>query len=149
MLKVREPRLILAVLAFALAFMVGFGVYPAPLISFAQVSVPSSDVFSTLPRELQSSMQGHSNSNAEGMDGSSGSNSNSTHNQSGQAGEVGVDGVNSNGNGNGKTDSSNNDYGGVDSTVNGEVRAVEGDEEAVTTVVEGSSHSNPSRSRTP
>ncbi|MCS7140958.1 MAG: NADH-quinone oxidoreductase subunit N [Candidatus Nitrosocaldus sp.] len=56
MLKVREPRLILAVLAFALAFMVGFGVYPAPLIAFSQASVPSSDVFSALPGGLQSGM---------------------------------------------------------------------------------------------
>jgi NADH-quinone oxidoreductase subunit N len=152
MLKVREPRLILAVLAFALAFMVGFGVYPAPLISFAQASVPASDVFSTLPRELQSSMQEHSNSNAESMDGSK-SNSNgstTTYNQSVQAGEVGANGVNSNGNGNGdgKTDGSNNYDGGVNSTANGEVRVVEEDK-AVTTVVEGSSHSSPSRSRTP
>ncbi len=147
MLKVREPRLILAVLAFALAFMVGFGVYPAPLISFAQASVPASDVFSTLPRELQSSMQEHSNSNAESMDGSkSNSNSSTTYNQSVQAGEVGANGVNSNGNG--KTDGSNNYDGGVNSTANGGVRVVEEDK-AVTTVVEGSSHSSPSRSRTP
>ncbi|MEM4364764.1 MAG: NADH-quinone oxidoreductase subunit N [Candidatus Nitrosocaldus sp.] len=130
MLKVREPRLILAVLAFALAFMVGFGVYPAPLISFVQVSVPASDVFFTLPRELQSNMQEHSN--AESMDGSknsnsssnssndsnsNGSNSNTTSNQPVQ--EVGTDDAN----GNSKSDSSNN--GGVNSTVNGEVMASE------------------------
>ncbi|MEM3174813.1 MAG: NADH-quinone oxidoreductase subunit N [Candidatus Nitrosocaldus sp.] len=130
MLKVREPRLILAVLAFALAFMVGFGVYPAPLISFVQVSVPASDVFFTLPRELQSNMQEHSN--AESMDGSknsnsssnssndsnsNGSNSTTTSNQPVQ--EVGTDDAN----GNSKSDSSNN--GGVNSTVNGEVMASE------------------------
>ncbi|MEM1958319.1 MAG: NADH-quinone oxidoreductase subunit N [Candidatus Nitrosocaldus sp.] len=130
MLKVREPRLILAVLAFALAFMVGFGVYPAPLISFVQVSVPASDVFLTLPRELQSNMQEHSN--AESMDGSknsnsssnssndsnsNGSNSTTTSNQPVQ--EVGTDDAN----GNSKSDSSNN--GGVNSTVNGEVMASE------------------------
>ncbi|MEM3120779.1 MAG: NADH-quinone oxidoreductase subunit N, partial [Candidatus Nitrosocaldus sp.] len=130
MLKVREPRLILAVLAFALAFMVGFGVYPAPLISFVQVSVPASDVFFTLPRELQSNMQEHSN--AESMDGSknsnsssnssndsnsNGSNSTTTSNQPVQ--EVGKDDAN----GNSKSDSSNN--GGVNSTVNGEVMASE------------------------
>ncbi|MEM2316463.1 MAG: NADH-quinone oxidoreductase subunit N [Candidatus Nitrosocaldus sp.] len=130
MLKVREPRLILAVLAFALAFMVGFGVYPAPLISFVQVSVPASDVFFTLPRELQSNMQEHSN--AESMDGSknsnsssnssndsnsNGSNSTTTSNQPVQ--EVGKDDAN----GNSKSDSSNN--GGVNSTVNGEVMVSE------------------------
>ncbi|MEM2565636.1 MAG: NADH-quinone oxidoreductase subunit N [Candidatus Nitrosocaldus sp.] len=130
MLKVREPRLILAVLAFALAFMVGFGVYPAPLISFVQVSVPASDVFFTLPRELQSNMQEHSN--AESMDGSknsnsssnssndsnsNGSNSTTTSNQPVQ--EVGTDDAN----GNSKSDSSNN--GGVNSTVNGEVMVSE------------------------
>ncbi|MEM0364063.1 MAG: NADH-quinone oxidoreductase subunit N [Candidatus Nitrosocaldus sp.] len=130
MLKVREPRLILAVLAFALAFMVGFGVYPAPLISFVQVSVPASDVFFTLPRELQSNMQEHSN--AESMNGSknsnsssnssndsnsNGSNSTTTSNQPVQ--EVGTDDAN----GNSKSDSSNN--GGVNSTVNGEVMASE------------------------
>ncbi len=55
-LKIKEPRLILATLLFALAFMVGFGVYPAPLIAFSQASVPSSDVFSLLPIEVQSNI---------------------------------------------------------------------------------------------
>jgi NADH-quinone oxidoreductase subunit N len=39
--RVKEPRIILAVLIFALVFMVGFGIYPAPLIEFSSISVPS------------------------------------------------------------------------------------------------------------
>lgn len=38
--RMKEPRIILAVLIFALVFMVGFGVYPAPLIEFSSISVP-------------------------------------------------------------------------------------------------------------
>ncbi len=38
--RVKEPRLILFVLIFALVFMVGFGIYPAPLIEFSSISVP-------------------------------------------------------------------------------------------------------------
>lgn len=39
--RVKEPRIILAVLIFALVFMVGFGIYPAPLIEFSSISVPA------------------------------------------------------------------------------------------------------------
>ncbi|MEM2759185.1 MAG: NADH-quinone oxidoreductase subunit N [Nitrososphaerales archaeon] len=39
--RVKEPRIIVAVLIFALVFMVGFGIYPAPLIEFSSTSVPS------------------------------------------------------------------------------------------------------------
>lgn len=38
--RVKEPRLIVAVLIFALVFMVGFGIYPAPLIEFSSMSAP-------------------------------------------------------------------------------------------------------------
>lgn len=38
--RVAEPRIIVAVLIFALVFMVGFGIYPAPLIEFSTSSVP-------------------------------------------------------------------------------------------------------------
>jgi len=38
--RVKEPRLMLFVLIFALVFMVGFGIYPAPLIEFSSISVP-------------------------------------------------------------------------------------------------------------
>ncbi|MFQ5940618.1 MAG: NADH-quinone oxidoreductase subunit N [Nitrososphaerales archaeon] len=38
--RVKEPKVILAVLIFALIFMVGFGIYPAPLIEFSSISVP-------------------------------------------------------------------------------------------------------------
>lgn len=38
--RIREPKIILAVLIFALVFMVGFGIYPAPLIDFSARSVP-------------------------------------------------------------------------------------------------------------
>ena len=38
--KIKEPRIIVAVLIFALVFMVGFGIYPAPLIDFSSSSVP-------------------------------------------------------------------------------------------------------------
>lgn len=38
--RVKEPRIIVAVLIFAMVFMVGFGVYPGPLIDFSTSSVP-------------------------------------------------------------------------------------------------------------
>ncbi len=38
--RVKEPRIILAVLIFTLVFMVGFGIYPAPLIEFSSISIP-------------------------------------------------------------------------------------------------------------
>jgi len=38
--RIKEPRIIVAVLIFALVFMVGFGIYPAPLIDFSSSSVP-------------------------------------------------------------------------------------------------------------
>jgi len=38
--RIKEPRVILAVLIFALVFMVGFGIYPAPLIELAHISAP-------------------------------------------------------------------------------------------------------------
>mgnify|MGYP001059977922 CR=1 FL=1 len=51
--RVKEPRLILAVLIFAMVFMVGFGVYPTPLIAFSKDSVPSSGIFFALPKSIQ------------------------------------------------------------------------------------------------
>ncbi|MBE43745.1 MAG: NADH-quinone oxidoreductase subunit N [Thaumarchaeota archaeon] len=38
--RVKEPKIILVVLLFALVFMVGFGIYPTPLIEFSSISVP-------------------------------------------------------------------------------------------------------------
>ena len=41
MSKVKEPRAILAVLVFAIVFMVGFGIYYAPILYFASQAVPN------------------------------------------------------------------------------------------------------------
>jgi NADH-quinone oxidoreductase subunit N len=41
MSRVKEPKAILGVLIFAIIFMVGFGIWHAPLLEFASVSVPS------------------------------------------------------------------------------------------------------------
>ncbi|MEM2855876.1 MAG: NADH-quinone oxidoreductase subunit N [Candidatus Nitrosocaldaceae archaeon] len=38
--KVKEPRIILGVLIFTLIFMVGFGIYPTPLIEFSSLASP-------------------------------------------------------------------------------------------------------------
>ncbi|MFQ5969400.1 MAG: NADH-quinone oxidoreductase subunit N [Nitrososphaerales archaeon] len=38
--RIKEPRIIVAVMIFAIVFMVGFGVYPTPLIDFSSSSVP-------------------------------------------------------------------------------------------------------------
>jgi NADH-quinone oxidoreductase subunit N len=40
MRRVKEPRVIVAVLLFAVVFMVGFGIWHAPLLDFASSSVP-------------------------------------------------------------------------------------------------------------
>ncbi|MGI0039195.1 MAG: NADH-quinone oxidoreductase subunit N, partial [Nitrososphaera sp.] len=40
MSRVKEPRAILAVLVFAVVFMVGFGIWHAPLLDFASKAVP-------------------------------------------------------------------------------------------------------------
>jgi NADH-quinone oxidoreductase subunit N len=40
MSKVKEPRMILAVLIFSIVFMVGFGIWHAPLLEFASISAP-------------------------------------------------------------------------------------------------------------
>lgn len=40
--RVREPRAIIAVVAFSVGFMVAFGVYPEPLIQLAQSAAPAS-----------------------------------------------------------------------------------------------------------
>ena len=40
MSKVKEPRVIVAVLVFAMVFMVGFGIWHAPLLDFASKAVP-------------------------------------------------------------------------------------------------------------
>ena len=39
--RVPEPRSVVAVMVFSMAFMVGFGVYPEPLIQFAEMAAPS------------------------------------------------------------------------------------------------------------
>ena len=41
MSRVKEPTAILCVLAFAIIFMVGFGIWHAPLLEFASISVPT------------------------------------------------------------------------------------------------------------
>lgn len=41
MSRVKEPKAILGVLIFAIIFMVGFGIWHAPLLEFASISVPS------------------------------------------------------------------------------------------------------------
>ena len=39
--RVKEPKIIVGVLIFALIFMVGFGIYPTPLIDFANSAIPN------------------------------------------------------------------------------------------------------------
>jgi hypothetical protein len=41
MRRVKEPRAIVAVLVFAMVFMVGFGIWHAPLLNFASSAVPN------------------------------------------------------------------------------------------------------------
>jgi NADH-quinone oxidoreductase subunit N len=41
MSRVKEPKAILGVLVFAIIFMVGFGIWHAPLLEFASISVPT------------------------------------------------------------------------------------------------------------
>lgn len=50
MSKVKEPKAILAVLVFGLVFMVGFGIWYAPLLEFATISVPD---FTTIVNATQ------------------------------------------------------------------------------------------------
>jgi proton-translocating NADH-quinone oxidoreductase chain N len=50
MSKVKEPKAIVAVLVFGLVFMVGFGVWYAPLLEFATISVPD---FTTIVNATQ------------------------------------------------------------------------------------------------
>jgi len=40
MRRVKEPRVIVAVLLFAVVFMVGFGIWHAPLLDFASSAIP-------------------------------------------------------------------------------------------------------------
>ena len=47
--KVKEPKSIIAVMIFSIIFMVGIGVYPDPIIQFAQSAVPNLTVLSTVP----------------------------------------------------------------------------------------------------
>ncbi len=50
MTRVKEPRAISAVLIFAMIFMVGFGIWHAPILDFATHSVPNlSQLVSVLP----------------------------------------------------------------------------------------------------
>jgi len=41
MRRVKEPRAIIAVLVFAVVFMVGFGIWHAPLLEFASLAAPN------------------------------------------------------------------------------------------------------------
>jgi NADH-quinone oxidoreductase subunit N len=47
--RVKEPKSIIAVMIFSIIFIVGIGVYPDPIIQFAQSAVPSMTVFPTVP----------------------------------------------------------------------------------------------------
>jgi NADH-quinone oxidoreductase subunit N len=48
--KVKEPRAMLAVLIFSMIFMVGFGIWHAPILEFATNSVPNlSQLTAVLP----------------------------------------------------------------------------------------------------
>jgi NADH-quinone oxidoreductase subunit N len=47
--RVKEPKSIIAVMIFSIIFMVAIGVYPDPIIQFAQSAVPSMTVVSTAP----------------------------------------------------------------------------------------------------
>jgi NADH-quinone oxidoreductase subunit N len=40
MSRVKEPKAIVGVLIFAIIFMVGFGIWHAPLLEFASISIP-------------------------------------------------------------------------------------------------------------
>ncbi|MDX1372308.1 MAG: hypothetical protein R3321_07550, partial [Nitrososphaeraceae archaeon] len=39
--RIKEPKIILCVLLFGMIFMVGFGIWHAPLLEFASISVPT------------------------------------------------------------------------------------------------------------
>jgi len=48
--RVKEPRVMLAVLIFSMIFMVGFGIWHAPILDFATNSVPNlSQLTAVLP----------------------------------------------------------------------------------------------------
>jgi len=48
--KVKEPRAMLAVLIFSMIFMVGFGIWHAPILDFSTNSVPNlSQLTAVLP----------------------------------------------------------------------------------------------------
>lgn len=64
--RVREPKLILAVLIFAMVFMVGFGVYPTPLITFSRDAVPSSGIFFALPTDIDDARELNHMNNGKG-----------------------------------------------------------------------------------
>ena len=42
--RVKEPRSIIAVMIFSIIFIVGIGVYPEPIIQFAEMAAPVLDV---------------------------------------------------------------------------------------------------------
>ena len=50
MSKVKEPRAMVAVLVFAMVFMVGFGIWHAPLLDFASRAIP--DLSSITPASI-------------------------------------------------------------------------------------------------
>jgi len=39
--RISEPKSVIAVMIFSIIFMVGFGVYPEPLIEFAKIAAPT------------------------------------------------------------------------------------------------------------
>ena len=56
MTKVKEPRAITAVLIFAIIFIVGFGIWYAPILEFASKAVPQfGNIASVVPNSASSS----------------------------------------------------------------------------------------------
>ncbi len=56
MTKVKEPRAIVAVLIFAIIFIVGFGIWYAPILEFASKAVPHyGNIASVVPNSASSS----------------------------------------------------------------------------------------------
>jgi NADH-quinone oxidoreductase subunit N len=68
MRRVKEPRAILAVLIFAMVFMVGFGIWHAPLLDFASSAVP--ELTSSNITQASTVTGGVENEAAEGEGGS-------------------------------------------------------------------------------
>jgi hypothetical protein len=71
MRRVKEPRAIVAVLVFAMVFMVGFGIWHAPLLEFASRAVP--DLTSNITQASMVTGGGEVGGGAADVEGRSGS----------------------------------------------------------------------------